>query len=81
MQAAKNLPTTMDHSETGLVSKSWSVLVRRSSLIRRMVKMGTTNMKMKETLESMVPKLELTLMMLPKAKKMPDTNRKLPMNT
>ena len=38
---AKNLPSTMPPTETGLVSSSWSVRVRRSSASERMVSTGT----------------------------------------
>ena len=38
---AKNLPSTIPPTETGLVSSSWSVRVRRSSASERMVSTGT----------------------------------------
>ena len=37
---AKNLPSTMPVTGTGLVSRSWSVRVRRSSAKERMVSTG-----------------------------------------
>ena len=42
---ARNLPVTMAPTDTGLVSRSWSVLVRRSSAMERMVRMGTHTTK------------------------------------
>ena len=40
-------PRTTAVTDTGAVSSSWSVLVWRSSAMERMVRMGTTTMKMK----------------------------------
>ena len=37
---AKNLPSTTPQTETGLVSNSWSVRLRRSSASDRMVRTG-----------------------------------------
>ena len=54
---------------------------RLSSLIRRMVRIGTIRMKMNETFEKSVPTEELALSTLPKAKKMPAMTRKQPINT
>lgn len=44
---AKYFPSTTAVTDTGAVSSSWSVLVWRSSAMERMVRMGTTTMKMK----------------------------------
>ena len=37
---AKNLPSTMPHTETGLVSSSWSVRLWRSSASERIASTG-----------------------------------------
>ena len=41
--AASSLPMTMARVPMGAIMSSWSVLLRLSSLIRRIVRMGTRN--------------------------------------
>ena len=41
---AKNFPSTMPVTPTGAVRRAWSVLLRWSSLIERIVRIGTTIM-------------------------------------
>ena len=53
---AKYLPSTMDGMPTGLVSSSWSVLLRRSSAKLRMDRAGSTNSMTSEVEYSAVAK-------------------------
>ena len=73
--SAKNLPSTMPGMLTGLVSSSWSVLLRRSSAKLRMLMAGSKNSKITVVVYSTMAKSDEAYIRLRLAKYSPRKNR------